>query len=58
MGSALGRTIGRPGSSGQRWHGPGTMTPCPLAMVARAEQIENINKSRIIVIRSCIKVSN
>src|SRR5919112_2296204 len=36
MGSALGRVGGR--GSGQRRHGPGTMTPWALAIVAMAQR--------------------
>ena len=37
MGSARGKDDWPAGGSGQRWHGPGTMTPCALATVARPE---------------------
>src|SRR6185369_1594055 len=53
MGSARGRFGGR--GSGQRRHGPGTMTPCPLATAASPENTKSTNKSRIIVVRCCIK---
>ena len=55
MGKARGRVMGR-GISGQRRQGPGTMTPCALAIVANPEEIETRSNSRISLVR--IKVSN
>src|SRR6185369_14083618 len=54
IGSARGRGTGR--GSGQRRHGPGTMTPWALAIVARAQRIEKVNKTRVMVL-VCIQDS-
>src|ERR1043166_3040743 len=55
MGRARGSVAG--GCSGQRRHGPGTMTPCAPATAATPESIEKTNKSRVIRVCSSIKVS-
>src|SRR5215510_5737689 len=44
-GRARGRGTGC--GSGQRRHGPGTMTPCALAIVERAQRMKKLNKTRV-----------
>src|SRR5215217_1965261 len=54
MGSARGSATGL--GSGQRRQGPGTITPWALAIVASPEKITNTNKTRVVVVRSNIRV--